>query len=128
MKRILIVMSILLMLSLNVSVYAQEVLPEANELSQIVIDLSTFTGIVAFVSLIVTQLAKFIPVIDSRALWKILTSVAVGCLATFISWRFNLAEFLNNLTWWQMLVQGIFAGLTASGAYDLIKSAIGKKN
>lgn len=128
MKRILILLSMLLMLSLSISVYAQEVLPEANELSQIVINLSTFTGIVAFVSLVVTQLAKFISVIDSKAIWKVLTSVAVGCFCTFISWRFNLADFLNNLTWWQMLIQGIFAGLTASGAYDLIKSAIGKKN
>lgn len=127
MKRILIAMSMLLMLSFGISVYAQEVLPESNEISQIVIDLSSFTGIVAFVSLIVTQVVKLIPTIDSRAIFKVLSSIAVGCLATFISWRFSLAELLNDLQWWQMLIQGAIAGLTASGAYDLIKSAIGKK-
>lgn len=127
MKRILILMGMMLMVSFSISMYSQEVLLPAGELSQIAIDLSTFTGIVAFVSLAVTQLAKFVPVINSRVIWKILTSVAAGCVSTLISWRMDLAAFLADLAWWQMVIQGVLAGLTACGAYDLIKSAISNK-
>ena len=118
-----------IMLMFSIGVYAQEIAAEPdNPISSLVFDLSTFTGIVAVISLIVTQIAKFLPVIDSRAIFKILTSIVVGCLTTLIAWRFNLAEFLDNISWLQMLIHGVSAGLMASGAYGLIKSAIsGKK-
>ncbi|MDR2917282.1 MAG: hypothetical protein LBV74_21010 [Tannerella sp.] len=109
--------------------FAQNPVP-ANDLadvSGIVFDLSTFAGIVAFVSLVVTQLAKKLPVVETNTILKILVSVAVGMLASLLSWKFGWADFLAGLLWWQVLVQGALAGLAACGAYDLIKSVIGVK-
>ena len=88
-------------------------------------ELSTFTGIVAIVSFLVTQLAKFVPVIDSKTILKILVSVVTGIAVSLIAWKLSLAEFLVNLAIWQTLIYGLLAGLSACGFYDLIKN-VGK--
>jgi hypothetical protein len=87
-----------------------------------VFDVTTFTGIVAAVSFAVTQAAKLIPLIAEKALYKVLCSLAVGVACCFLGWRLGFAGFLDDLTWWQVLLNGIAAGLTASGAYDLLKN------
>ena len=117
-----------MMLLLSVPVFSQTLSALDNpNVSAITANLSTFMGIVAFVSLVVTQLAKLIPVIDINKVLKILTSVLVGILASFASWWFGLAEFLSGLIWWQVLIQGIFSGLVACGAYDLLRSLLSKQ-
>jgi len=83
--------------------------------------LSTFAGIVALISLFVTQIAKKRPQINEKAIFKILVSLAVGLSLTYIAWWSGLASFLVNMVWWEVLIQGIFAGLSACGLYDMLK-------
>lgn len=117
-------MIVLLFMTVPVLAYT---MTEPGSTASVVVDLSTFVGIVAFVSLVVTQLAKKITVIEANTILKILTSVAIGILASFFSWWLGLADFLGGLLWWQVLIQGVLAGLSACGTYDLIKSIIGNK-
>ena len=55
------------------NIYAQEVV--TDPVASIVIDLGTFTGIVAVVSTLVTQITKVVPAISDSKLIKILISV-----------------------------------------------------
>ena len=90
-------------------------------------DFSTFAGIVAVVSLAVTQAAKFLPFVEKSTVSKILSSVAVSMVIILVTWHFKLADFLAGLPFWQVIVQGLLAGLSACGAYDLVKSLFGAK-
>ena len=100
-----------------------------NETSDLLLDdapvpyfgLTTFAGIVALISLLVTQIAKKIPQINEKAIFKILVSLAIGTLVTYLAWWTEIAPFLENMVWWHVLIQGIFAGLSACGLYDLLK-------
>ena len=83
--------------------------------------LTTFTGIVALISLLVTQIAKKLPRINEKTIFKILVSLVFGILFTYFSWWAEIATFLENMVWWQVLIQGIFAGLSACGLYDFLK-------
>jgi hypothetical protein len=123
MKRFLFLTSVISLLSLlSVTyVYAQEAPPEGSISA---IDLTTFTGIVAAVSLAVTQLAKIIPAVSQKNWLKILTSVGVAVAASLLAWHFGWAQFLQGLSWYMAVFYGVGAGLTASGAYDLIKSLV----
>jgi hypothetical protein len=105
-------------------VYAQESPPADVDFA---VDLTTFTGIVAFVSLAVTQLAKIIPAVSQKNLLKILVSVGVAIVATLLAWHFSWAQFLQGLSWWMAVFYGVGAGLTAAGAYDLIKAFVSDK-
>jgi hypothetical protein len=91
-------------------------------------DITAFTGIIAAVSLIGTQAFKLIPVIEYNAWLKILLSVIVGILVTFISWRFSLATFLIGIQWWQALVYGAGAGLLGCGMFDVLKALLPQKD
>ncbi|HCC51113.1 MAG TPA: hypothetical protein DEQ30_02915 [Porphyromonadaceae bacterium] len=101
--------------------------PVEVELATNTFDLSTFAGIVACISLIVTQLAKTAPAISEKAILKILMSLAIGIGLTFFAWWLNIAPFLGNMIWWQVLIQGILSGGAACGIYDLIKSLFSKQ-
>ena len=119
------------MTSLSFTVFSPVVFAQADpievEATTNVFDLSTFAGIVACISLIVTQLAKTISAISEKAIFKILTSIVVGVGLTFLAWWLNIAPFLENMLWWQVLIQGILSGGAACGIYDLIKSLFGKQ-
>jgi hypothetical protein len=93
----------------------------AGDDSTAVMGLTTFMGIVALVSFAVTQLSKYLVFVE-KTVWKILTSVATGVLLTLIAWHFGLADYLTGLVWWQAVLQGIFAGLSACGLYDFLKA------
>ena len=120
MKKFLLLVSLLLMTAVCIPAiaYAQDVGGDVVT----AFELSTFTGIVAIVSFLVTQLAKFVPVIDSKTILKILVSVVTGIAVSLIAWKLSLAEFLANLAIWQTLIYGLLAGLSACGFYDLIKN------
>ena len=119
MKRFFLILTATLMLSLPVFAQTTNVLPE--EIST-VFDLTTFTGLVAFTSLVFTAGAKLIPAIaNAKSFVKVLISAVVGSVAAFVAWKLSLADFLAELPWWKVLLQGLFAGLTASGAFDLFK-------
>lgn len=87
-----------------------------------VIDLTTFTGIVALISAIVTQLLKLIPAIQGSKLAKIGISAGVGILVCFAAWGLNISPLLVDSAWWQVLLYGLAAGLSGCGFYDVVKA------
>jgi hypothetical protein len=87
----------------------------------VVLSISTLMGIVSVISLIITQIAKIIPVVGSNKLLKIFASVVIGIAVSLLAWWIGAADFLQGLLWWQVIVQGLIAGFTACGLYDLIK-------
>lgn len=117
MKKIVLVMSMLLLFVCGV--FAQTEV--SNEGTQIILDLSTFGGIVAVISPVVTQIFKLIPAIDGSKIAKIGISVAVGIVVCMLSWLLKVSEPLAGLIWWQTLIYGVAAGLSGCGFYDLVK-------
>jgi hypothetical protein len=91
-------------------------------------DITAFTGIIAAVALVGTQIVKMIPAIGYSARLKILVSVFIGILATFISWKLSLAAFLTGVQWWQALIYGAGAGLLGSGMFDVLKALFPSKD
>lgn len=92
-----------------------------SEETQFVLDLSTFTGIVAVISSTVTQIFKLIPSIDGSRIAKIGISVGVGIIVCMLAWLLQISEPLAGLIWWQVLIYGVAAGLSGCGFYDLVK-------
>lgn len=117
MKKIVLVMSMLMLFVCGA--FAQTEV--SNEGTQIILDLSTFTGIVAVISSVVTQIFKLIPAIDGSKIAKIGISVAVGIVVCMLAWVLKISEPLAGLIWWQTLIYGVAAGLSGCGFYDLVK-------
>lgn len=117
MKKIVLVMSMLLLFVCGV--FAQTEV--SNEGTQIILDLSTFGGIVAVISSVVTQIFKLVPSIDGSKIAKIGISVAVGIVVCMLAWVLKISEPLAGLIWWQTLIYGVAAGLSGCGFYDLVK-------
>jgi len=90
-------------------------------------DFSTFAGIVAVVSLLVTQAAKFFPFVSQNTYAKIASSVIVASVLMVIAWHFALADFLAGLPFWKVILQGLIAGLSSCGLYDLVKNLFSPK-
>lgn len=117
MKKIVLVMSMLMLFVCGA--FAQTEV--SNEGTQIILDLSTFGGIVAVISSVVTQIFKLIPSIDGSRIAKIGISVAVGIVVCMLAWLLKVSEPLAGLIWWQTLIYGVAAGLSGCGFYDLVK-------
>lgn len=117
MKKIVLVMSMLMLFVCGV--FAQTEI--SNEGTQIILDLSTFTGIVTVISSVVTQIFKLIPSIDGSKIAKIGISVGVGIIVCMLAWVLKISEPLAGLIWWQTLIYGVAAGLSGCGFYDLVK-------
>lgn len=98
---------------------AQEVIPAD---SPITIDLTTFTGIMAFVTMSATQLAKVVPYIDTHKWAKILSAVVIGMLTCVLAWFLQVSPLLIGSEWWEALLYGVAVGLSAAGFYDLVKT------
>ena len=92
-----------------------------SEETQFVLDLSTFTGIVAVISSTVTQIFKIVPSINGSKIAKIGISVGVGIAVCMLGWVLKISEPLAGLIWWQTLIYGVAAGLSGCGFYDLVK-------
>lgn len=92
--------------------------------SEVVIDVGSFTGIVALVlvSMIATQILKVIPAIKENKLAKIGISVAVGIIVCMVCWVLQVSPILISMKWWVALLYGLAAGLSACGFYDIIKA------
>ena len=116
MKKVILAM---VMMVFAVRAFAGNVV--SGEESQIIFDLSTFGGIVAVISAIVTQILKVIPSIDGSKIAKIGISVAVGIVVCILSWLLKVSDPLAGLIWWQTLIYGVAAGLSGCGFYDLVK-------
>lgn len=93
----------------------------AEEPTGITIDVSTFTGIVALVSMIVTQISKVWKKVDESSLIKRAISAVVGIAVFMICWALQVAPMFEGMVWWWALIYGALAGLSASGFYALIK-------
>lgn len=117
MKKIVLVMSMLMLFVCGA--FAQTEV--SNEGTQIILDLSTFGGIVAVISSVVTQIFKLIPDIDGSKIAKIGISVGVGIIVCMLAWVLKISEPLAGLIWWQTLIYGVAAGLSGCGFYDLVK-------
>lgn len=105
---------------LSVCAMAQETLPE--ETAGVVIDVTTFGGMMAVVTAIVTEFAKLIPFINEHKWAKVLTSLGVGIAATMACWGLQVSDYLAGLIWWQALVAGVAVGISAAGFFDLVKA------
>ena len=98
---------------------AQETVPaEAGTM----IDVTTFGGMMAVVTAIVTQFAKLIPFINEHKWAKVLTSLGVGIAATMACWGLQVSDYLAGLVWWQALIAGAAVGMSSAGFYDVIKA------
>lgn len=119
MKKILFLIVALISL-ISGNIYAQEVVTDPS--TSFVIDLGTFTGIVAVVSTLVTQITKVVPAISESKLIKILISVGTGIAVCMVCWLLKATPLLNDLVWWQSLLYGLAVGLSGCGFYDIIKA------
>nr|DAG93622.1 MAG TPA: holin [Herelleviridae sp.] len=116
MKRLLFLFAMLLT---PFALMAQEVIPSEGAIT---IDLTTFTGIMAFVTMSATQLAKVVPYIDTHKWAKILSAVAIGMLTCILAWFLQVSPLLVGSEWWEALLYGVAVGLSAAGFYDLVKA------
>lgn len=124
MKRIVFIIASLLMLSMGaVTLMAQT--GDVPAETGFVIDLTTFTGIVALISAIVTQLLKLVPKIQVSKLAKIGISAGVGIVVCFAAWGLKISPLLVGSAWWQVLLYGLAAGLSGCGFYDVVKAIAG---
>lgn len=122
MKKILfLIVALISLISLiSGNIYAQEVVTDPS--TSFVIDLGTFTGIVAVVSTLVTQITKVVPAISDSKLIKILISVVTGIAVCMACWLLKATPLLNDLVWWQSLLYGLAVGLSGCGFYDIVKA------
>ena len=115
MKKMMLMMGLLLV---SCALMAQEVTPaEAGTM----IDVTTFGGMIALVTMVVTQFAKLIPFINEHKWAKVLTSLGVGIAATMACWGLQVSDYLMGLLWWQALIAGAAVGMSSAGFYDLVK-------
>jgi hypothetical protein len=98
---------------------AQEVIPSEGAIT---IDLTTFTGIMAFVTMSATQLAKVVPYIDTHKWAKVLSAVVIGMLVCILAWFLKVSPLLIGSEWWEALLYGIAVGFSSAGFYDLVKA------
>ena len=107
------------LLLVSCALMAQETTPaEAGTM----IDVTTFGGMMALVTMVVTQFAKLIPFINEHKWAKVLTSLGVGIAATMACWGLQVSDYLAGLVWWQALIAGAAVGLSSCGFYDVIKA------
>lgn len=106
----------------SVALMAQGTVAEPAADAGAVVDVTTFTGMMAVITSIVTQLAKLIPLIAGHKWAKVLCALVVGMAATMVCWALQVSDFLVGLPWWQALIAGVAAGLSAAGFYDVIKA------
>lgn len=87
----------------------------------VVLDFTTFTGIAAVVSMLVTQLCKAVPAIGSNKWLKIVTAFVSGVVICLLTKLLGITSPLLELTWGSTAIYGVFAGSMSAGLYDLLK-------
>ncbi len=89
-------------------------------------DFSTLAAIISVISLIVTQLAKQIPFIDSRKIYKCITALLVSIILCFAIWFLDISDYLRGMTWYMVLFNSLIAGGSAMGLYDIVRGLFDK--
>ena len=115
MKRILFVLTLALLCPLALMAQTTDVV------SEVTVDVTTFTGMAAFVSMILTQIVKKVPAIGATKVATVATSAVLGIAVTMVCWWLGVAEFVADYNWWQTLLAGLTAGLGSSGLYDFLR-------
>ena len=127
-KKLIIMLNIMLnmLLMFTVGIAAQTAMGLSEEAIEpgLVTDFASFTGIMALVSLVVTQLSKLIPEISEKKWAKPLVSIAVGILSCLFGWILQISPVLEGLIWYMVILYGVFAGLSACGLYSILKPLI----
>ena len=116
MKKMMLMMGLLLM---SGALMAQEVTPSVGDVT---VNVNTFTGMMALVTVIVTAFATRIDFISKHKWAKVLSAVVIGIAATMACWGLQVSDYLAGLVWWQALIAGVAVGLSAAGFYDVIKA------
>lgn len=113
---------ILLLFSLLVpfALIAQETAPA--EAGDVVVNVNTFNGMMALVTVIVTALVTKIDFVSNNKWAKVLSAIVIGIAATMVCWTLQVSDYLAGLIWWQALVSGAAVGLSSCGFYDVIKA------
>lgn len=123
-KKLIIMLNMLLMFTVGIAAQTAMGLSEGVVEPGLVTDFASFTGIMALISLVVTQLSKLIPSIKERKWAKPLVSIAVGILSCLFGWILQISPVLEGLIWYMVILYGVFAGLSACGLYSILKPLI----
>ena len=123
-KKLIIMLNMLLMFTVGITAQTAMGLSEGVVEPGLVTDFASFTGIMALISLVVTQLSKLIPSIEERKWAKPLVSIVVGILSCLFGWILQISPVLEGLIWYMVILYGVFAGLSACGLYSILKPLI----
>lgn len=123
-KKLIIMWNMLLMFVVGIAAQTAMGLSEEVVEPGLVTDFASFTGIMALISLVVTQLSKLIPGISEKKWAKPLVSIAVGILSCLFGWILQISPVLEGLIWYMVILYGVFAGLSACGLYSILKPLI----
>lgn len=123
-KKLIIMLNMLLMFVVGIAAQTAIGLSEGVVEPGLVTDFASFTGIMALISLVVTQLSKLIPSIKEKKWAKPLVSIAVGILSCLFGWILQISPVLEGLIWYMVILYGVFAGLSACGLYSILKPLI----
>lgn len=123
-KGLIIMLNMLLMFTVGIAAQTAIGLSEEVVEPGLVTDFASFTGIMALISLVVTQLSKLIPSIKEKKWAKPLVSIAVGILSCLFGWILQISPVLEGLIWYMVILYGVFAGLSACGLYSILKPLI----
>lgn len=123
-KKLIIMLNMLLMFTVGIAAQTTMGLSEEAIEPGLVTDFASFTGIMALISLVVTQLSKLIPSIEERKWAKPLVSIVVGILSCLFGWILQISPVLEGLIWYMVILYGVFAGLSACGLYSILKPLI----
>lgn len=123
-KKLITMLNMLLMFTVGIAAQTAIGLSEEVVEPGLVTDFASFTGIMALISLVVTQLSKLIPSIEEKKWAKPLVSIAVGILSCLFGWILQISPVLEGLIWYMVILYGVFAGLSACGLYSILKPLI----
>lgn len=123
-KKLIIMLNMLLMFVVGIAAQTAIGLSEEVVEPGLVTDFASFTGIMALISLVVTQLSKLIPSLKEKKWAKPLVSIAVGILSCLFGWILQISPVLEGLIWYMVILYGVFAGLSACGLYSILKPLI----
>ena len=123
-KKLIIMLNMLLMFTVGIAAQTAIGLSEEVVEPGLVTDFASFTGIMALISLVVTQLSKLIPSIQEKKWAKPLVSIAVGILSCLFGWILQISPVLEGLIWYMVILYGVFTGLSACGLYSILKPLI----
>lgn len=123
-KKLIIMLNMFLMFTVGITAQTAIGLSEEVVEPGLVTDFASFTGIMALISLVVTQLSKLIPGISEKKWAKPLVSIVVGILSCLFGWILQISPVLEGLIWYMVILYGVFAGLSACGLYSILKPLI----